>query len=732
MSSETPDNTVPTEPQLASVTARTVEEVPPSVTTPSVQSDMQAANTIAAKQLSSVSALNATLAEKVMTTDARANTLLAENKLLAARAGELEGALDGAQSDIKTLEKKSEILDQVEQKYRDAAAAASDAEKRVQYDEMKIDALRQERKGLGDEIAKLRDRVSDLKSSLDQANQDADQQRQDYDATVESKTREIYTIQKEKDDHRNTAEELKQKIAEKEHIVSSLSNKLGAALDEKARAEQEGLERAHDAEDNINSLRNEVDVVKGDLEKLQRERDAALDVTSRVENAAAALADENQKLKEAIARSQNDAITAKNTAIVLERDRDATLAKLDEEAKEKDQIASDISELRNERNKLATMCRDLESTARSTIADAEAKGKQLHALQEMLDKLGNERNVLADEKANLEREYVAVQDRAQALSGENEFLKNQRDDLSKMVTDLDSKAAHAQHDAEVRGANIDELKDRLDGVEQSLALTGQEKDRLAAEKARLALEKDKTYEQVTLLDSQNSDLADRVKKLEEEKRLLGMKINQVENEKKELEAVKDRELHERLAEKEKEIQYETAVLKTAMDNVMTRHADDHATEADRHFSAAEYADRRIDRIDTHTTEVPSVVSVEHPVGELPTVTNEGGTPSSSNLSSSMDPYASKTSTDVVPSDSVPASSIPSTTPTTTNTTSSPDHHVNTVGMEGAGPHMVPPSRNSKSKDPTAPYAYDNNDNQQTESKPKQVLHKVMGWVKGDK
>lgn len=733
MSSEQTDTTVPMEPQLASVTARTVEEVPPSVVSPSVQTDMEAASTIAAKQLTSVSALNATLAEKVMTTDAKANTLLAENKLLAARAGELKDELENAQSDIKTLEGRSEALEKTEKMYRDAAAAADDANKRIQYDEMKIDQLRQERKGLGQEIAKLRDHVSTLKDGLDKARSDADEQRQGYDADVENKTREIHIITQQKDDEHAAAEALKRKIADKEDQVAALSDRLGNALSEKEKAQREGLERAHDAEDHINSLKGEVDVVRSELEQLKKERDAALDITSRVENAAAALADENEKLKEAIARSQNDAITAKNTAIVLERDRDATLQKLDEEAKEKTQIASDISELRNERNKLSTMCRDLENRARSTIADAEAKGKQLHALQTMLDSISNERNILAEEKAALEREYNAAQNRANALSSENTFLKNQREDLSRMVTDLDSKASQARHDAEVRAANIDELKGRLDGVEHSLALTGQEKDRLAEEKARLANEKDQTHERVLVLDSQNTDLADRVKKLEEEKRLLGMKINQVENEKKELAAIKDREHHELMAEKEKDFQYETAVLKTAMDNVMNRHVGDHADEAERQMSKADAADRRVDNIETRTYEVPSVVPVEHPVG-TPSVGPDVSNPSTSDLSSIDPQNSSKYSTDVMPGDSAPpaATSVPSTTTSAQPATTSSDPYMNTTTMQGAGPHLVPPSRHSKSRDPTAPYAYEKDDHDNNESKPKQIMHKVMGWVKGDK
>lgn len=90
--------------------ATTVEEVLLLVVIPSAESGGMDAQIVAAQQLSSVSVLNATLAENSTATDADAIILFAKNKLLAARVGDLKSELDDAQGDSQLLEQKADAL----------------------------------------------------------------------------------------------------------------------------------------------------------------------------------------------------------------------------------------------------------------------------------------------------------------------------------------------------------------------------------------------------------------------------------------------------------------------------------------------------------------------------------------------------------------------------------------------------------------------------------------------
>lgn len=482
---------------------------------PDLGKEVELIHRTAEKQLASVNGLTASLAKKILKSEAQTNFLLAENKALENKNADLIAQLHRAQDDVRNLSIKEAQLVEAEKNYNEAASAVVNAELMVKKLEAQLDSVRSERDAFESKSDTLRLQNDDLHNQLEVALDQAEKDKASREADIQDRSLKLEAAIKEKENEQRNRDSLQQQIEERNRAVDDLNLELTNAINDKEKSDEEGQLKLQDAESRLAQLRAELDIAATELNDLKQEHHLSLEQTAKLEDSVVVLTEENVNVKDQLSRAEDELVAVKEALLLAEKEKDVTKTDLDAKIVEATELASNIARLREEHDEIKRHHDELMEHAEVSRKDADTAKTELKSRNFAFNSLESERNLLVGEKVSLEKDYTDARDRCTLLEREKGLLE-------KRVYDLED-------------------------IEKRLAT------------------------QIEILKKEKIKLKDEF----------------------------ERELHEKIAEKEANFEMVTAALRKELDDVVDRHAAMHRMEMGREEAAA--AAIRLEGEDTVTT-----------------------------------------------------------------------------------------------------------------------------------
>lgn len=263
-------------------------------------------------------------------------------------------------------------------------------------------------------------------------------------------------------------------------------------------------------------------------------------------------------------------------AVDLKEKADRDLASVREEAAVAMNTHDDLVKQRDdallEKSKLKLEVQDLQSERDKLTDDVVSRDKELKRVSEEVEEEKHKSQILQSDLAEKTQETRNLVGKVAQLGSECDQLKEKRKELEVLLDEVEKTS-------EVVKADLKSRSETLNKIEGEHSVLHKERDDLD-KKFTDARDKSESLEQ------EKSELEKRVLQLEELEKELTLAVHKLKIENEGMVSAREKELHEKIAEKEKEFEQQIVVLREELDMVVDRHAESHRIEKGREEAAA--------------------------------------------------------------------------------------------------------------------------------------------------
>lgn len=476
-----PDNTKANNTITTSTSTSTIEQ--------DLEKEVELIHRTAEKQLASVNGLNASLAKKILKSEAQTSALLECNKDLEAKNAHLvselhkthselhkaHNELHKAQDNVRSLDIRVDGMEELEKKNLELMSANTKLELLVKKLEKDIENVTSERDRLDVELTTRSTQLDETELLKEQLREELDQIKKETADEREERSRIIILLTHEKD------ELIKWK--QQAEIDHQQKDEQLAELDKLLKEEKQSLEEAQRniqaAEARVDEMKYELDAISKQKEAVNKERDFVIDDRDALRKEVASLKEQisgmEAELSDVKAKNVELHELLNNTESSKKEAEDNLESKLAELAL----LTASLATLRKEHEDLSTDYEESQRSVEQSTADFQTKQKELDSRTIAWE---GERNLLISEKAALEKDYTDARDRVTTLEREKSIVEKRVYDLEDCLKVREAKIV-----------TLEQEKDALvEGHEQELSA------RLAEQQA--AFELNTTYLRTELND----------------------------------------------------------------------------------------------------------------------------------------------------------------------------------------------------------------------------------------
>lgn len=254
---------------------------------------------------------------------------------------------------------------------------------------------------------------------------------------------------------------------------------------------------------------------------------------------------------------RNLALVREEAAITIDQHNDL-LKERDDALSEKVILEQTVEQLMQEKINLA--------------ADVVSRDGELQRSTEEVKEMERKTATLQSDLNNKTSETTSLAGKVAELGAERDELAKKCEELEILMTELEKEADRAKADLKTRSETLDEIEG--------------ERNLLHEEKDVLSRNFTDVRDKFVSLEQEKSELEGRVLQLEQLEKELSLAVHDLKLEKEGLANAYEKELHEKIAEKEREFEEQIVALREELDMVVDRHAESHRIEKGREEAAA--------------------------------------------------------------------------------------------------------------------------------------------------
>lgn len=405
------------------------------------------------------------------------------------------------------------------------------------------------------------------------------------------------------------------------------------------------------AEANLDSVRSERDALemevsslRSDIDQLQLKLDDANDAVNKERELRKSDVEERSFQISALSQEKEKEQQSREELESQLRDFDAKLAAatagLNTTLLERDAALKEAEIVREEaERRLAELKADADDAinVRDTLVKErdDALEKKI-LLEQTVTDVTNEKNILADAVELRDRELKRVKDELAELERASDTLQINLDNKTQELTGLAGQVSQLRSDHKQLEVKCDELQLLLDEKEKEAELVKSdlkirnetlnqiegERNLLHSEKSTLTRDFDEARNKSSTLERERAELEKRVYDLEEMKKGLELAVHTLKLQQEDSEALYEKKLHEKIAEKEMEFEAQIVELRKELEAVVDRHAESHRIETRREEAAAAAVASTVPivspaPIDSSARGLPKDVDLIEPVEDTP-------------------------------------------------------------------------------------------------------------------